>query len=562
VRILKSRWTWLAASSLVVVAVWTIRPLSQSIEPNRLAVVLEGIGTYSRPITTTSVEAQKFFDQGLRLTFGYYFPEAIASFQEAQRYDPDHPMLGWGLALAAGPSPNSRFTGFADDPQGEARKAISAARGHSERASAVERALIETLTVRYDVDSYPDRAQRDGRYIEATRSLLDRFPNDLEAGFLRADALMTRAAWRYWRADGSPLPGTADAVSALERVMTIDPNHPGAVHLWVHLFESSAQPEKAMPQAERLESLMPKAGHIVHMPSHIFLRLGLNGQAVASNERSIAVDGQVLAQWGARPFPAIGTYPLSARTHRPHALDFLRFAATMQGNSARAIQAVRTGVTAVPAEQHHMGRGQHMLAAVWLVLKTFGKWNEILAEPLPSSGMPFVEGVAAYARGSAFVARRQYDSAQLELQRIETARTDPAIKELLAYGNPASSLLRMARVALEGEIALSRGRFADAARSFEEAVRLQDDLSYIEPPDWSISMRRHLGVALLRARRPREAERAFRQDLQEFRDNGWSLFGLWHSLAAQGRTAEANQTRERFERAWKDADVTLEAAVF
>jgi tetratricopeptide (TPR) repeat protein len=561
-RILKSLRNWVAGCSVVVVGVCTTDLLGQQIESGKLAVLLDGVGTYGRPITTTSAEAQKFFDQGLRLTFGYYFPEAIASFHEAQRYDPDHPMLGWGLALAIGPTPNSRFTGFPDDPQGAGRTAIAGARAHIQRASPLERALIETLAVRYDVEAYPDREQRDNRYAEATRSLLDRFPDDLEAGFLRADALMTRAAWRYWRADGSPLPGTEDAANALERVMTLNPNHPGAVHLWVHLFESSARPEKALPQAQRLESLMPKAGHVVHMPSHIFLRLGLNSDAAASNERSIAVDGELLAQWGSRPFPAIGTYPLSARTHRPHALDFLRFAATMQGNSARAMQAVRAGVTAVPAEQHHMGRGQHMLAAVWLVLKTFGKWDEILAEPLPSSGMPFIEGVAAYARGSAFVARRQYDSARLELQRIETSRRNPAIKDLLAYGNPAPQLLQMAHVSLEGEIALSRGRSADAVKAFQQAVRIQDDLSYIEPPDWSISMRRHLGAALLRARRPREAETAFRQDLLEFRDNGWSLFGLWQSLAAQGRTAEAAEARERFVRAWKDADVTLAAAVF
>jgi tetratricopeptide (TPR) repeat protein len=548
--------------SLLVAGLSTTGLLSQTPEPNTLAILVDGVGTYSRRISSSSPDAQKFFDQGLRLAFGYYFPEAIASFQEAQRYDPDHPMIGWGLALAAGPSPNSRFTGFPDDPQGEARKAIAAARTRIERASPVERALIETLAVRYDIDSYPDRKQRDDRYIEATRSLLQRFPDDLEAGFLRADALMTRGAWRYWRADGSALPGTEDAVRALERVMAIDPNHPGAVHLWVHLFESSAQPEKALPQADRLESLMPKAGHIVHMPSHIFLRLGLNARAAESNERSIAVDAEFLSAWGSRPFPAIGTYPLSARTHRPHALDFLRFAATMQGNYGRSMKAVRAGVTAVPMEQHHMGRGQHMLAAVWLVMKTFGKWDEILAEPLPPSGMPFIEGVAAYARGSAFVARREYEKAGLELQRIETARHNPAIKELLAYGNPAPGLLHMARVSLEGELALSRGRTAVAVRAFQNAVRMQDALSYIEPPDWSISMRRHLGVALLRARRPRDAEAAFRQDLQEFRDNGWSLFGLWQSLTAQGKTADAAAVRERFDRAWKDADVTLTAAVF
>ena len=270
------------------------------------AVLVDNIGTYGRKISTTSPLAQKFFDQGLRLVYGYYFPEAIASFEEAQQYDPDHPMIDWGLALAMGPNPNSRKNGFPDDPHGDGRKAIATARAHLSRATAVERALIESLSVQYDTDQYPDRVVRDEKYIEATRLVLDRYPDDLEAGFMYADAVMIRGAWNYWRRDGSPLPGTKEAAAALEHVMTLEPNHPGAVHLYVHLFESSAEPERALPQADRLESLMPKEGHMVHMPSHIYLRVGQYEKAIASNERSVAADRFFLSEWGDRPFPTAG----------------------------------------------------------------------------------------------------------------------------------------------------------------------------------------------------------------------------------------------------------------
>ena len=288
------------------------------------AVLVDNIGTYGRKISTKSPIAQKFFDQGLRLVYGYYFPEAIASFEEAQQYDPDHPMLDWGLALAMGPNPNSRKNSFPDDPHGDGRKAIASAHAHLARATPAERALIESLSVQYDIDRYPDRAVRDEKYIEATRSVLDRYPDDLEAGFMYVDSIMIRGAWNYWRRDGSPLAGTSEAATALDHILALNPNHPGAVHLYVHLFEGSAEPERALSQADRLESLMPKAGHMVHMPSHIYLRVGQYEKAISSNERSVAADRYFLSQWGDRPFPTEGTYHLSASTHAPHALDILR----------------------------------------------------------------------------------------------------------------------------------------------------------------------------------------------------------------------------------------------
>ena len=524
------------------------------------AVLVDNIGSYGRTISTKSPIAQRFFDQGLRLVYGYYFPEAIASFQEAQRYDPDHPMLAWGLALAIGPNPNSRKNAFPDDPHSDGRKAIAIARDHLSEATQVESALIESLSVQSDTDRYPDRAVRDEKYIEATRSVLDRYPDDLEAGFMYADALMMRGAWNYWRRDGSPLPGTREAAAALEHVMALEPNHPGAVHLYVHLFESSAEPERALPQADRLESLMPKAGHMVHMPSHIYLRVGQYEKAVASNERSVAADRLFLSEWGNRPFPTEGTYHLSASTHAPHALDVLRYAATLQGNYARALQAARE-VTASHSMMAANPR-QQRLPAVWLVHEVFGKWQALLAEAAPPADRAYLNGAWHYFRGNAFAGLGEIDKAKSELEALAQTSRDPAVKDALSGANSAGPILAMLSHALSGEIAKARGRNGEAILAFEQAVRLQDALNFNEPPDWPHSMRLYLGAALLKAGRPKDAEGVYREELRDLRDNGWALFGLWQSVRAQGRGTEAQEIRESFERAWKDADVVLSASVF
>jgi tetratricopeptide (TPR) repeat protein len=524
------------------------------------AVLIDNIGTYGRKISTKSPIAQKFFDQGLRLVYGYYFPEAIASFEEAQQYDPDHPMLDWGLALAMGPNPNSRKNGFPDDPHGDGRRAIANARAHLARATPVERALIESLSIQYDNDRYPDRSVRDEKYIEATRSVLDRHPDDLEAGFMYADALMIRGEWNYWLRDGSPLPGTSEAAATLEHLMALDPNHPGAVHLYVHLFESSNEPERALPQADRLESLMPKEGHMVHMPSHIYIRVGQYQKAIATNERSVAADRFFLSEWGDRPFPTAGTYHLSASTHAPHALDVLRYAAILQGNYARALQAARE----VAASHSLMAANprQQRLPSVWLVDNVFGKWQALLAEPAPPMDRVYLNGAWHYFRGSAFAGLGKLENAEQELSTLTTTSHDPAVQDVLSGANSAAPILAMLCRALSGEIALARGRSGDAVLAFEQAVRMQDALNFNEPPDWAQSMRLYMGAALLQAGRTNDAERVYREELQFLHDNGWALFGLWQSVRAQGRTAEAKEIRERFDRAWKNADVVLSASVF
>ena len=525
-----------------------------------VAVLIDGLGSYSRPISTKSELAQKFFDQGLRLYYGYYSPEATASFKEALRHDPDNPMLYWGLALALGPIPNSRFMALPDDPKAEGRKAIAMARERAARGTPIEQALIETLSVRYDSDRYIDRNLRDAQYIEAARKTHEHYPKDLEASYLYVDALMTHAAWSYWKRDGSPLPGTREASQTLEQILAANPNHPGAVHLYIHLYESSAQPEKALPQADRLESIMPKAGHMVHMPSHIYVRTGDYDKGIASNQRSLAVDKLFQKDWGDRPTPALGSYGLSSRTHGRHAWDFIRYAAMHAGNYAQAMEAAKA--TALGQAHQGMGATERGRSMPLLINKIFGKWDAVLAEPEPVHASAYLSGLWHYARGSAFVGQGNLDKAEEELKALRAACVDPSVKEMLAAANPAPTILELSIQGLEGELLSARGRHDEAAKAFEAAVRLQDTLRYIEPPDWGQSMRLYLGAALLKAGRAKQAELVYREDLKDFRNNGWALFGLTESLRAQGKTAEARKAEQNFQRAWKNADVTLKSSVF
>jgi tetratricopeptide (TPR) repeat protein len=527
------------------------------------AALVPGTGDYSRSISTNSALAQQFFDQGLRLVYGYYFPEAAASFMEALRHDP-HPMIEWGLALSIGPNPNSRYFGAPDDPFGEGRKAIERAQGGSIRATDVERDFINALAVRFDVESHPDTTSRDAAYLESARSLAERHPGDDDASTLYADAFMTSSAWRYWDREGKPATGTPDAARALERVMDRNLTHPGANHLYIHLLEASREPERALPQADRLADLMPNAGHIVHMPSHIYVRVGMYDKAISTNERSLAADETFLAVWGDTPFPTITTHPLSARIHAGHSMSFIRYAATIQGNYGRALGMARSAaallLTRMPLSST---RVQRPVTDVWLVHKIFGRWDALLAESgPPETGHPYLDGIWHYTRGSARAARGEPELARQELARLRTTAEDPAVSDLLVAANPAAKLLKIAALGLQGEIAQAAGDMDQAVDAFREAVRLEDSLGYVEPPAWGQPMRHYLGAALVAAKRPAEAEGVYRDDLAWNQENGWSLYGLWQSLRDQGKAGEAEAIHTRFVEAWRGADVTLQASRF
>ncbi len=526
------------------------------------AVLVEGTGRYSLPIDTQSEQAQKFFDQGLRLMYGYYIPEAIASHMEALRHDPDNPMIYWALALASGPNPNSRYGKLPDDPRRQAQQAMKRALELKGSANAKQRALIEATRIRFDFDRFPDAEQRDLAYLNAMRRLYEGNPRDPDIGTLYADAYMVMEPWRYWNADATPKPGTVTAAKALETVMKFHPEHPGANHLYIHLIEAGPEPENALPAADRLESLMPIAGHVVHMPSHIYVRVGYYEKAIATNERSIAADEAFLEIWGDHPFPRTGSYFLSATNHRRHAHDFIRYASGVQGNYGRAIASARESLQFVSKASIKRGRGQRPIVTPWIVQKMFGRWDELAAEQPVHVEHPYVNGIWSYVQGSRYVALNDLDQAHTFLKALQEYQRDPESQNIYVRVNSVANLLNIAALGLEGEIKQARGDLAGAIASFEEAVLLQDGLSYIEPPDWPQPMRNYLGAALLETNRIVEAEQVYRDDLAWNRGNGWSLYGLWQSLEAQGRADEAQSVRGQFEQAWRHADVTLTSSRF
>ena len=523
------------------------------------AILMPKSGTYSRPISTDKTEAQQFFDQGLRFAWGFYFPESIASYQEASQLDPSHPMPFWGIAHAAGPNPNSRYAQMPDDPKGAGLAAIEAALERIDRATPMEAALINALYVFYDAKSIPDPRERDRAYLAEMRKLNKQHPDDPDIAALYAGSFMSIRRWDYWDKNGEAKGETLAVAKALEHVINTGDPHPGVYHLHIHLIEASLEPERAMVSADALEATLPIGGHVVHMPAHIFVRVGDYQRAIDNNLRSLAVDKEFAQHWGDLPLPNIGTYPLSHKIHAGHALDFVRYAATMQGSSELAIKSAKQMAVAISQHGTPMGRMQKRVAAPWVTLKIFGKWDEVLAiEPLKHS-TPYLTGILAYVKGSAHVAKGQFEEAAQKLDEIHRIAASPDISVNRAGATATAELLALAANALEGEMKMAQGDLDGAISAFEKGVALEDTNNYTEPPDWPQSMRLYLGAALLKAGRAAEAEAVFRRDLRWHQNNGWSLFGLTQALDAQGKSAEAAATREAWTKVWSYADVTLNA---
>ena len=523
------------------------------------AILMPKSGTYSRPISTDRAETQQFFDQGLRFAWGFYFPESIASYQEASRLDPSHPMPYWGIAHAAGPNPNSRYAQMADDPKGAGLAAIEAALERIDRATPMEAALINALYIFYDAKRIPDPRERDRAYLAEMRKLNKKYPDDPDIAALYAGSFMSIRRWDYWDKNGEAKGETLAVAQALEHVINTGDSHPGVYHLHIHLIEASLEPERAMVSADALEATLPIGGHVVHMPAHIFVRVGDYQRAIDNNLRSLAVDKEFAQHWGDLPLPNIGTYPLSHKIHAGHALDFVRYAATMQGSSKLAIKSAKQMAEAISQHGTPMGRMQKRVAAPWVTLKIFGKWDEVLAiEPLKHS-TPYLTGILAYVKGSAHVAKGQFEDAAQKLDEIHRIAASPDVSVNRAGATATAELLALAANALEGEMKMAQGDLNGAISAFEKGVALEDTNNYTEPPDWPQSMRLYLGAALLKAGRAEEAEAVFRRDLRWHQNNGWSLFGLTQALEAQGKSVEATSTREAWTEVWANADVSLSA---
>ncbi|MFT7219238.1 MAG: tetratricopeptide (TPR) repeat protein [Candidatus Azotimanducaceae bacterium] len=521
-----------------------------------VARLVPGSGTYARKISTQSISAQKFFNQGLRFAWGFYFPESIASYQQASLYDPAHPMPYWGLAHAMGPNPNSRYAQMPDDPKGEGLKAIRNALSRIDNATPLESEMIKALYVLYDKESIPNNKKRDSAYLKVMRKLNKTYPDDSDIAALYAASYMSIRRWDYWDAEGNPKDETIPVAEALEHVMENDMTNPGVLHLHIHLIEASMEPERALLSANTLEQTAPIAGHVVHMPAHIYVRVGEFQRAIDNNVRSQEVDEKFKEIWGDLPLPNLGTYPLSHRMHAGHAIDFIRYAATVQGNYGVAIEAALASKEK-SLSYNNVHRYQKSIAAPWLVHKIFGQWDNIIDHTPSHSGMPYLDGIWAYASGSALLSTGDMDGAARALARLQEIAWAPDADEYRAGPTPVSCILKLAALGLNGEMLEAEGDLPGAIQSFREAVALEDLNNYTEPPDWAQPIRHYLGAALMKNGQFMEAEKVYRRDLKWNHKNGWSLHGLQASLKAQGRGAEAQVVQTQFETAWQHADIVL-----
>jgi tetratricopeptide (TPR) repeat protein len=516
----------------------------------RTAVPLyTNLGAHSRTISTTVPEAQRYFDQGLRLYYAFNHAEAIRAFDEALRRDPRCAMCAWGSALAYGPNINLPM----DSAAGVAAwAAVRRAVDRAGNSSPVERALIMALEKRYSATPRANRAALDSAYADAMAGIAAAHPDDVEIQALYAESMMDLSPWNYWNRDGSPRPHTAKVLEALERVMSAQPDHPGANHFYIHAVEA-VEPERAVAAAERLAKLMPGAGHLVHMPGHIYIRVGRYLDAIAANEHAVHADESYIRDQQ----PAFGTYVAG---YYPHNYDFLAFAASMVGRSAQAIAAAEKMATLAPPDvlgapgltftQHHATR--HLQFRV-----RFAQWDRILAEPEPAAGLSHARAMWHYARGRALAAKGNVAGASAEVSRLRALATDSVVAAQRLEFNSAGAVLAIAVEVLDGFTAAARGDTARAVAKLRAATALEDALTYGEPPEWTVPVREELGVVLLRAGQASDAEQVFREDLARFPENGWSLHGLAQSLHAQGKSQEAQEVEGRFVKAWATADVQL-----
>jgi tetratricopeptide (TPR) repeat protein len=518
-------------------------------------VLFDNLGGHHHPITTDSDLAQRYFDQGLIFTYGFNHSEAERAFMEAARLDPECAMCHWGAALALGPNINALME---DEAVAKAYDRVQKAVELSSRVSAKEQAYIQALSKRYGPEPLKDRTLLDVAYANAMREVASSFPDDSDAATLFGEALMVLHPWAYWQEDGEPQPWTSEILTVLEVALKIDPNNPGANHLYLHAVEASPNPERGLASADRLRDLVPGIGHMVHMPSHIYIRTGHYHEGSLANERAIKSDQAFAAKTR-----ALGLYPI---LYMPHNYHFLVATASMEGRSEKAIRVAHNMSTHTDQKMMRepgFGTLQHFWMTPLYVYIRFGKWDEILAEPAPLEDLIYPTGVYHYARGMAFIRKGRLQEAQEELNGLSLIASDPALRRVTIWDiNTTWSLMQIANQVLAGELAAKRGDYDRAISHLERGVRLEEELNYDEPPPWLIPVRHCLGAVLLEAGRPAAAEKVYRQDLNHYPENGWSLYGLHQSLVAQGKTEAAADAKRRGEIAWARADVTLSASRF
>ena len=517
------------------------------------AALIPGLGDVHHPVSTSNPEAQRFFDQGLALVYGFNHDEAVRSFNRAAELDPRLAMAHWGVALALGPNINMPVDAEHEQAAYEAvQKAVSLAA----KASEAERAYIDALARRYSKDPKADLQKLSIDYKNAMADVARRFPDDLDAATLYAESIMDLNPWQFWTSDGKPAEGTAEMVAVLESVLRRDPQHTGANHYYIHAVEASPHPEWALPSAQRLKVLAPAAGHLVHMPAHIDIRAGNYEAAARSNAYAAEADREYFKVTGQQ-----GMYPMMYYSHNLH---FLAVAHSMQGRYQDAKRAAdQLAAHLSPVLQ---GNGP-MLDAVLpfldgfmptptLIMVRFRRWDDILRLPAPDQKLAAGTGLWHFGRAMAYASTGKLESADKERSvMVSTVKAFPAEK---MYGfNTAASVFSIAENVLSAKIAMAKNDKTAAIEFLKKALAVEDSLNYDEPEDWYIPVRESLGGALMLKGDSAEAEKVFRAELERHRRNGRALFGLMESLRAQGKKQAAELVQREFEAAWKNADTTL-----
>lgn len=519
---------------------------------NQPAPLFEGMNVINYPITTNNPEAQKYFNQGLGLAYGFNHAEAARSFHYATQLDSSCAMCYWGFAYVLGPNYNM---GMEPDNYERAYTAIQKARTLMRNATEKEKNLINAMALRYVKDPVDDRRALDSAYMTEMKSLHQKYPEDVEIAAMYAESLMDMHPWDLWHTDGTAKPWTPEILKAIEVAINTDPKHPGGHHFYIHAVEASSDPGRALASCKVFDDgLVPKSGHLVHMPSHIYINTGDYHLGTVANIKAAALDSQYVTQCHAQ-----GAYPIAYYPHNNH---FLAACATLEGDSYWAIE----GAKRIRQQTNHKGMLeaslstlQHYWSVPYFVNVKFARWHEILSEGPPDTVLLYPTGIYHYAKGMAYAGLNQLDNAQKELEALQMIAQEDTLKNMLIWGfNSMSQIADIAQKVLSGEIAAKRGNTDDAVRLLTEAIAIEDQLLYQEPPDWFFSVRHHLGSVLLDAKRYDDAIRVYEEDLRTFPKNGWALNGLAAAYKAKGQKEQLDDVTARFKSAWEHADVQLE----
>ncbi len=520
------------------------------------APLFDGMGDFHRPITTSNPYAQKYFDQGMVLAFGFNHAESIRSFRAAQALDPSCAMCFWGEAMATGPNINVTSKGRAvmsDADRQAAFAAITRAQALAGTATPEEQALITAMAARYNGDPSTSREPLDIAYAEALGEYVQANPGDDDVAAMYAEAWMNTMPWDYWSADGAPKPDTVKVIESLEGIIDRSPEHPLALHLYIHAVEASQNPGRAEDEADRLANLVPGSGHLVHMPAHIYWRVGRYDDAAKANITAASVDEDYIAQCNAQGF-----YPA---LYYPHNIHFLWAAASMSGQQDMAIEAGQKVADNVHMEQIEQFPTVEFFKTIPLLsLVQFGQWEDILAAEQPPESLDYSNAIWHYARGVAAARTGATDMAIQERGGLAALKDSVQISFLDTSDYPASVLLGIADALLQGEIAMAEGNPEQAIPHFAAAVAAQDSLPYMEPPFWYYPTRQSLGEAYVAAGEFAEAEAVYKKDLEDYPRNGWSMSGLVKALESQDKPEEAAAVQEKFDIVWRHSGVELDGS--